>query len=97
MLVRKGGTITCTISGERRYSGDLPQGGLKVPCYLLFVGSHTLIEKLTKALSVLPSGDRLVSDPPEKKKQRIEITSGPNEKKEWLYLESYNLKLDIED
>ena len=97
MFVRKGGTITCTISGERRYSGDLPQGGLEVPCYLSFVGSPTLIEKLTKALTVaLPSGNCRVGDPPERKKQKIDITK-PSESEEWLYLESCHLKLNIED
>ena len=97
MFVRKGGTMTCTISGERRYSGDLPQGGLEVPCYLSFIGSPTLIEKLTKALTVaLPSGNHHVGDPPERKKQNIDITK-LGESEQWLYLESCYLKLNIED
>ena len=27
-----GGSITCTITGGRRFSSDLPQGGLELPC-----------------------------------------------------------------
>ena len=28
LFLRRGGSIQCTIVGSRRYSGDLPQGGL---------------------------------------------------------------------
>ena len=30
--------ITCVISGSRRYSSDLIQGGMKIPCTLIFSG-----------------------------------------------------------
>ena len=36
LFLRRGGTIICTVTGGRRYSADLPQGGLEVPCSLLF-------------------------------------------------------------
>ena len=29
-------TIECTVIGRRKYSADLAQGGLEVPCSLLF-------------------------------------------------------------
>ena len=35
-FIRRGGTIQCIVDGSRRYSADLPQGGLEVPCKLLF-------------------------------------------------------------
>ena len=31
-----GGLILCRVSGSRRYSADLPQGELEVPCMLTF-------------------------------------------------------------
>ena len=31
-----GGMILFTVSGARRYSADLPQGSLEVPCTLIF-------------------------------------------------------------
>ena len=34
----RSGLITCTITGTRRYSRDLVQGGLEVPCTLIFKG-----------------------------------------------------------
>ena len=36
LFLRQGGTILCRVTGARRYSKDLPQGGLEVPCTLLF-------------------------------------------------------------
>ena len=37
-FLRRGGTISCEITGRRKYSHDLPQGGLEVPCVLTFKG-----------------------------------------------------------
>ena len=34
MFLRRGGRIDCEITGDRRYSEDLPQGGLEIPCKL---------------------------------------------------------------
>ena len=36
LFLRRGGAIECTVTGGRRYSSDLRQGGLNVPCSLLF-------------------------------------------------------------
>ena len=40
MFLRRGRLIFCRVTGSRRYSGDLPQGGLEVPCVLLFRGNE---------------------------------------------------------
>ena len=32
MFPRKGGAMICTITGNRRYSADLVQGGMVIPC-----------------------------------------------------------------
>ena len=34
LFLRRGGTIDCMVTGARRHSTDLPQGGLEVPCSL---------------------------------------------------------------
>lgn len=39
-FIRRGGTILCIIDGSRRYSADLPKGGLEVPCTLRFLISE---------------------------------------------------------
>ena len=46
LFIRQGGIIQCTVTGLRRYSEDLPQGGLELPCLLLFRGTPKDIGKL---------------------------------------------------
>ena len=46
LFLRRGGTIVCTVTGGRRYSADLPQGGLEVPCSLLFKATPKEVQKL---------------------------------------------------
>jgi len=38
VFVRRGGSIVCTITGKRKHSCDLPQGGLEFPCTYTFSG-----------------------------------------------------------
>lgn len=46
LFIRRGGTILCRIRGTQQYSRDLPQGGLEIPCTLLFNGSSNELKKL---------------------------------------------------
>ena len=48
LFLQRRGRITCTITGNRRYSADLPQGGLEIPCLLLFSGDRKDIKKMKK-------------------------------------------------
>ena len=50
LFMRRGGSISCRVSGRRRYSSDLPQGGLEVPCQLLFSAKSKEIKKLRRSL-----------------------------------------------
>ena len=50
IFLRRGGNISCKVSGARRYSADLPQGGLEIPCYLLFKREKGDIRNLKKGL-----------------------------------------------
>ena len=47
LFIRGGGAITCQVSGRRRHSADLPQGGLEIPWLLTFKGNKKEVEKLT--------------------------------------------------
>ena len=40
IFVRRGGSILCIVRGSRRYSSDLPQGGLEIPCTLEFISRN---------------------------------------------------------
>ena len=50
LFIRKDGRITCTVTGGRQYSADLPQGGLEIPCILRFEGGDKEISKVKKLL-----------------------------------------------
>ena len=70
-------TILCTITGSRRFSADLPQGGLEVHCKLKFSGETKFVEKIRKLLTPTISNDAPTSvdvkastiPPPEKKRK----------------------------
>ena len=48
LFLRRGGTIYCIVTNTRRYSADLPQGGLEIPCTLHFEGINSLRRRLKK-------------------------------------------------
>ena len=45
LFIHRGGFLSCSVIGVRRYSSDLPQGGLEVPCCYTFSGTKGLIVK----------------------------------------------------
>ena len=47
-----GGTITAIVTGCRRYSSDLVQGGLEIPCSLRFYGEEKSILKINKVFKL---------------------------------------------
>ena len=66
LFLRGNGTITCIVTAARRFSVDLPQGGLEVPCKLVFKGPKALILKIKKlVLSLTPPAE----EPPCKKRK----------------------------
>ena len=46
LFLRKGGSISCIVNGRCQYSSNLPQGGLEVPCRLIFKGNQKNMDKL---------------------------------------------------
>ena len=50
LFIRRGGVIHCRVTG-RRYSSNLTQGGLEIPCFLSFEGVAKGIKKVVKLLS----------------------------------------------
>ena len=48
LFLRRGGSISCKITGKRRHSKDLPQGGLEIPCTLIVVGRKNDVAKVKK-------------------------------------------------
>ena len=52
LFMRRGGTIGCQVTGTRKYSSDLHQGGLEIPCLLTFEGPAKEIKKLIKLFDI---------------------------------------------
>ena len=54
-FLRRGGTITCWITGTRHYSADLPQGGLEI---LIFRGKKSDLNKIEKLMKAAVKNDK---------------------------------------
>ena len=50
LFIRRGGIILCEMMGNHRYSADLPQGGLEIPCALHFITDNDKEGKKAKDL-----------------------------------------------
>ena len=50
LFLRRGGIIVSTITGPRKHSDDLLQGGLKLPCTYRFIGSDNVTKKAHQLL-----------------------------------------------
>ena len=46
LFLRQRGSISCEVTGSRRPSISLPQGGLELPCILTFSGPEELVDKV---------------------------------------------------
>ena len=52
IFIRRGGCITCRVTERRRYSADLVQGGMEIPCKLTFsTASETEYMKTRKLVN----------------------------------------------
>ena len=49
LFLKKGETLTCTVTGRRRRS-EIEAGGLEIPCDLHFEGSPELVKKFSKVV-----------------------------------------------
>lgn len=71
LFLRRGGHIVCTVNGQRRFSSDLAQRGLEVPCCYTFMGAMKEVEKVKKLIDLapadVPSDKAIVEEPPLKK------------------------------
>ena len=53
-FVKDDGKFRCEITGSKRYSSDLEQGGLEIPAKLIFQNSNErIIEEMKKKLTPL--------------------------------------------
>ena len=52
IFISSGGTIICVVNGACRYSADLPQGGLEIPCVLKFTAKTQSEAAKTESLLI---------------------------------------------
>ena len=50
-FLEQGGTIRCIITGSRRSSTDLRQGGLDVPCKYTFIGENPHLSNVARLVN----------------------------------------------
>ena len=104
MFLKKGGTIDCVVTGSRRYSVDLAQGGLEVPCSLIVSGTRSVIDKVQKLLSV----HNTTASTQVRKKAKLDLKAEEKEvsddivfsymdEEDWLFLDGCNTKLYVRD
>ena len=77
VFLRRNGSIVCCITGSRRYSADLVQGGLEIPCTLTFEGSSALVLK-AKALLQALSDKKNMKEEKEGKHTEDSLTTPPD-------------------
>ena len=51
LFLRRGGVIECSVTGRRKYSDDLPQGGMEIPCMIIFKAASLEMKKLKKIIN----------------------------------------------
>ena len=72
-FLRRGGSIVCQVTKSRRFSADLVQGGLEIPCVLTFIGPEKEILKVEKLMKDHePAVVTIFDEPPPAKKPKIE-------------------------
>ena len=75
LFLRKEGSITCQVTGHRRFSEDLVQGGLEIPCVLRFDGDTKVTAKAKKLVEAALSTSTAVCCPASKKRKVTDVPS----------------------
>ena len=99
LFLRRNGSISCQVNGTRRYSSDLPQGGLEIPCVLIFTGEASELSKVEKLMKKDTSVSVGKNESSEQSKEIVDIQS-PGKKRrldchdaEWVRMDTMILKV----
>ena len=72
LFIFNGGSISCKVTdSHRRYSSDLVQGGLEIPCIIRLQGTKELIDKASKLLGISSESTASADKKPTKKQTDI--------------------------
>ncbi len=61
LFLRHGGSISCTVTGDKRRSTDLPQGGLEISCIIKFEDPQEFVDK-ARIIFIEIEGKQALSD-----------------------------------
>ena len=61
LFIRRSGEVYCIVTGIRRHSRDLPQGGMEIPCKYHFIGNGKDLKKIRSYISNHPAKEMLSS------------------------------------
>ena len=85
LFIFNGGSISCKVTdSHRRYSSDLVQGGLEIPCIIRLQGTKELIDKASKLLGISSESTASADKKPTKKQTDIidaSVTAAPDAKR----------------
>jgi len=82
LFMLDGGSISCKVTDpHRRYSSDLVQGGLEIPCIITLQGTKELIDKARKLLTISSKIDITATDEKPTSKEVAAIAPTPNSKR----------------
>ena len=73
LFLRKEGSITCQVTGHRRFSEDLVQGGLEIACLLRFHGDTKVTAKAKKLVESALLTTTAVCCPASKKRKVTDV------------------------
>ncbi len=90
LFLRRNGVINICITGTRRFSADLPQGGLEIPCVIAFEGSSKEVRKMRKLVTAALSTTPVLTDEvqPSKKRRTEEGSADEQDTREWVRVQS---------
>ena len=71
LFLDRNGSITCRVTGHRRYLHDLPQGGMEIPCTLTFEEKLKYAEKAKRLIENAFGGEP--DDQKPSKRRRVDI------------------------
>ena len=60
LFLHRNGTIHCKVTSSRRYSRDIIQGGLEIPCQLIFEGDKKSVAKVETFMSSSNKAEKLL-------------------------------------
>ena len=68
LFLQRNGSLTCCVSGYRRFSEELPQDGLEITCTMTFAGEANRTVKTKKLILSAFAGNL-----PPKKKRKVQV------------------------